>query len=175
MQTIEWADNAGLRELAQQIADELKRRNERLVLAESCSGGLAAAALVTIPGISQWFCGSLVAYRDDSKSRWLEIDSALIAMYTSVSIETTRAMAETALRRTPEADWSAAITGHLGPDLPPHTEQLVHTAVASRSAGNITIQGFASTALHQKGSRQSEQIMAAGYLLVHLYAALTGR
>ena len=50
-----------------------RRRANALVLAESCTGGLAAAALATIPGISRWFCGSAVTYRDQTKIDWLAV------------------------------------------------------------------------------------------------------
>ena len=61
---------------AEVVATRLAERQERLVLAESCTGGLICATLATIPGISQWLCGSSVVYRETTKRDWLGIDDA---------------------------------------------------------------------------------------------------
>ncbi|MFM7928628.1 MAG: CinA family protein, partial [Pirellula sp.] len=49
----------------------LRESNRRIVLAESCTGGLAAAWFTSVPGASDVFCGSMVVYRNDTKSQWL--------------------------------------------------------------------------------------------------------
>ncbi len=126
------------------VAVELKRRDARLVLAESCTGGMAAAALTGIPGISKFFCGSLVVYRDASKSGWLGIDPSLIEKNDAVSPETALAMALRALDITKEAEISASITGHLGPDAPAEQDGLIYIATAIRQAS-----GAAWTEVHK--------------------------
>lgn len=112
----------------------LKRFDQRLVLAESCTAGLVAAQLGGLPGVSDRFCGSLVVYRNDSKIRWLGIDPALLDDPTigPVSAQVTEALARSALARTPEATVAAAITGHLGPGAPSALDGVVYCAIAFR-------------------------------------------
>lgn len=109
----------------------LGRNNLRLVAAESCTGGLLASFLTSIPGASQHFCGSLVVYRDDSKSQWLGVEKKLLddPMITSVSAQVTETLAREALGRTPEASLAFAVTGHLGPNAPANQLGILHTAV----------------------------------------------
>lgn len=112
----------------------LRRFDHRLVLAESCTAGLVASHLGGIPGVSNHFCGSLVVYRNDSKTRWLGIDPAMLQDpdIGPVSQQVTIALAVSALAQTPEATLAGAITGHLGPQSPEHLDGTVYCAVASR-------------------------------------------
>lgn len=100
---------------ANRLASLLKRADRRLVLAESCTGGMVAATLAGIPGISDYLCGSLVVYRNDSKVRWLKVSKKTLKEKGAVSREVAVAMATQALKLTPEANVAGAITGHLGP------------------------------------------------------------
>ena len=119
----------------QRIALLLTDHKHLLVLAESCTGGRLAAELTSIPGASQFFCGSLVVYRDDSKANWLNIPQNLLddPTITSVSPEVTLALAQQTLQKTPEATLALAITGHLGPIAPPKKLGCVHTTILWRS------------------------------------------
>ena len=133
-----WANH--LREEAESLAKTLKRRQACLVLAESCTCGQASAALGTIPGISQFFCGSMVVYQDLSKTQWLGITPCILRQHTSVSAEVTRALAENILKNTSVAHFAASVTGHLGPFSPRapksdrRREGLVFIAIALRMA-----------------------------------------
>ena len=122
------------------LAAILKHTDQKIVLAESCTGGRAAALLTLEPGISGHFCGSAVTYRAETKSQWLNIDSGFIQTHTAESIETTLAMATEVLNRTTEADWSAAVTGHFGPGAPPEKDGIVFIVVARRLAEKIDTQ-----------------------------------
>ena len=117
---------------ASRAAAALQRRQLKIVLAESCTGGLVAAALTAIPGISAHLCGSLVVYRNGSKISWLGISRGLVTHAGSVSSETTLALAKAALQKTAEADLSAAVTGHLGPDAAEDQDGVVFVALAFR-------------------------------------------
>jgi PncC family amidohydrolase len=110
----------------------LESRRDRIVLAESCTAGLVSAALAVTPGISQFLCGSFVTYRESAKTEWLGIDPQSLAAHTAVSSQISEQMARSALLRTHEANWSAAITGYLGPDAPPTIDGQVFVAVAYR-------------------------------------------
>ena len=90
-----------------------------LVLAESCTGGLAAAAVVGVPGASEILAGSFVTYQTASKAAWLSVRADLLADPGPVSRKVAAAMAEGAAAKTPHATVAAAITGHLGPAAPP--------------------------------------------------------
>lgn len=100
---------------AQQVAQLLEESNLRLVLAESCTGGMAASLLTQVPGISVWFCGSAVTYREPTKEQWLKVPQTLLAEFTAESQAASDAMALGVLGETPEADIACSITGHLGP------------------------------------------------------------
>lgn len=127
-------------ELAQAVRDELARRQQRLVLVESCTAGRVAATLGLLPGISQWLCGSLVVYRNASKTAWLGVPASLLddPQQGPVSAAASRWLADAALVRTHEADLAIAITGDVGPHAPPTTDGCVFLAAALRAlqAGN---------------------------------------
>jgi PncC family amidohydrolase len=126
---------------ARELFALLERRRIRLAAAESCTGGGFASALVGVPGVSQWFCGSAVTYRDDTKHRWLGVRAADLAnpAITAVSETVARAMAAGVLERTPEADCALATTGHLGPAAPPGQDGLVYLGFASRMSGGVEV------------------------------------
>ncbi|MBX3441173.1 MAG: CinA family protein [Planctomyces sp.] len=107
----------------------------KLALAESCTAGLAAAALGGIPGGSCWLCGSAVVYRTETKMAWLGVDPPHLVPPEpdSVGAGTSRALAEALLRTTPEADLAATITGHLGPDAPAELDGRIFVQVLQRA------------------------------------------
>lgn len=151
-----------------QLADNLKRlEDQKIVLAESCTCGMAVALLGGVSGISQFLCGSTVTYRIKSKAAWLGIDEQYIETYTAESAETTREMAIGVLEKTPEANWSAAITGHLGPNAPVN-DGVVYVCVAVKawdeedSKEEIYISDESQIQLKSNGriERQTESAMA---------------
>ena len=107
------------RRVADQLADQLEGRNQRIVFAESCTAGLVSATLAQRPGISGWLIGSAVTYRASAKVAWLGVPESTLRQHTAESAQTTAAMARRLLDRTPEADLAVAVTGHLGPGAPP--------------------------------------------------------
>ncbi len=104
-----------LQTAARALAERLEQSNSRVVFAESCTGGLVAASLAGVPGISRFLCGSFVVYRNASKTAWLRVDEKLIDEPGPVSAEVAEALASGALDLTPEADVAVTVTGHLGP------------------------------------------------------------
>jgi competence/damage-inducible protein CinA-like protein len=85
-----------------------------LALAESCSGGLLAARITSLPGASEYLVGGVVAYSNESKTELLGVDPALIDAKGAVSPEVAEAMAVGALARF-GADIAVSITGIAGP------------------------------------------------------------
>lgn len=159
--------------LAQQVADRLRTCRIRLVLAESCTGGLVAARLAGVPGISEFFCGSAVTYRERTKSDWLGIPGEMLVRHTAVSREVTEAMAFEVLARTPEADLAAAVTGHLGPAAPPNLDGTIYTCTVFRSQrANESAMTDLLTAVLTSHSRQDRQQEAADLVFRQIHAAL---
>ena len=101
-------------EAGNQILEILSRDGKTLVTAESCTGGMLAAALTAIPGASQAFYGGYVVYANEAKSRLIGVQPRLIEDYGAVSNQVARAMADGA-RNTAHADFAVAVTGIAGP------------------------------------------------------------
>lgn len=118
--------------LAKAVVDRLADRQMRIVLAESCTGGMVSAELAKVPGVSQWLCGSAVTYRSPTKVQWLGVDAEAIDQYTAVSRQVASQMASGVLDRTTEASISASITGHFGPDAPDGFDGVVFIGIAVR-------------------------------------------
>jgi len=99
---------------ARQLAAALAGRGWMLATAESCTGGLIAAACTDLPGSSDWFERGFVTYSDQAKAELLDVDPALIAAHGAVSEVVARAMAFGAVRHS-RARVSVAVTGIAGP------------------------------------------------------------
>lgn len=125
---------------AARLARALKKSGAQLVLAESCTGGLAAAALAQNPGISGHLCGSAVVYQSETKAQWLKIPRRFLKKHGTESVAVTERLARQLLEQTRHATVSAAITGDLGP-LPAQPEKVgvifVACAIKTRSTTKI--------------------------------------
>lgn len=100
--------------LARLVIDDARERSLRIVTAESCTGGLVAAALCAIPGASDVFERGFVAYTNRAKQELLGISGDLIADLGAVSEPIARMMAEGAIENS-HAHVAVAITGVAGP------------------------------------------------------------
>lgn len=96
------------------IANLLLKKNWFLCTAESCTGGLIAAACTDLAGSSAWFERGFVTYANAAKTELLGVDAALIDAHGAVSEPVARAMATGALRHS-RAQVSVATTGVAGP------------------------------------------------------------
>jgi nicotinamide-nucleotide amidase len=96
------------------LADALRARGWRLATAESCTGGLIAAACTALAGSSDWFERGFVTYSNEAKTELIGVPAGLIAAHGAVSEPVARAMAEGALRHS-RADIAVAVTGIAGP------------------------------------------------------------
>lgn len=109
-----------------------------LATAESCTGGLIAGLITSVPGSSDILNCGFVTYSNDAKTRLIGVSAELITLHGAVSEEVARAMAEGALAHS-GADVSIAVTGVAGPGggtaLKP--VGLVHCAAARR--GHTTL------------------------------------
>jgi nicotinamide-nucleotide amidase len=96
------------------LAAALKARQWRLATAESCTGGLIAAACTALAGSSDWFERGVVSYSNEAKVELLGVPERLIKRHGAVSAEVARAMAEGMLQRS-LAQIAVAVTGIAGP------------------------------------------------------------
>jgi len=94
---------------------QLVVRRETLATAESLTGGLVAATVVEIPGVSSVYRGGLVAYATELKHDLAYVPAELLAERGPVDPDVASALAEGARRRC-GADWGVATTGVAGPD-----------------------------------------------------------
>jgi len=98
----------------QQLAALLLQRQLTLATAESCTGGMIAAACTDLAGSSEWFERGFVTYSNAAKHEMLGVDAALIATHGAVSEPVACAMAAGALQHA-RAQVSVAVTGIAGP------------------------------------------------------------
>ncbi len=100
--------------LVTELADLLIEKSWSVTTAESCTGGLVAAALTDIAGSSAWFNQGVVSYANRAKVELLGVDNALLVQYGAVSQEVVEAMAAGALARA-NANVAVAVSGIAGP------------------------------------------------------------
>ena len=103
-----------LRPEVQALAVALRGRGWRIATAESCTGGLIAAACTQVAGSSDWFERGFVTYSNAAKTELLGVDAALIEAHGAVSEPVARALVLGALQRAP-VDLAVAVTGIAGP------------------------------------------------------------
>ena len=130
---------------AERLAVALKARGERLATAESCTGGLVAAACTALAGSSDWFERGFVSYSNEAKAELLGVPPALIAAHGAVSEAVALSMAEGALAHS-RATLALAVTGIAGPG----------GAVPGKPVGTVWL------AWGRAGALRSERLQLAG-------------
>jgi nicotinamide-nucleotide amidase len=101
--------------LARRVVAENAEAGRKVALAESCTGGLVAAAITEIPGSSAVLDRGFVTYSNEAKREMLGVADDIIDTFGAVSIACVWAMAQGALKRS-GADVAVAISGVAGPD-----------------------------------------------------------
>ena len=97
------------------LQEVLRRRRLTIAVAESCTGGLLAAALTELPGSSESFLGGMVTYANEAKIEVLGVDEAMIGAHGAVSAVVAAQMARGATTVF-GADVGIGVTGIAGPD-----------------------------------------------------------
>jgi nicotinamide-nucleotide amidase len=100
--------------LVADLADALRARGWHLASAESCTGGMIAAACTDLAGSSDWFERGVVSYSNEAKIELLGVSAALLAQHGAVSEPVARAMVD-GVQRSSGADLAVAVTGIAGP------------------------------------------------------------
>jgi len=98
-----------------QLGKQLLANDQMIATAESCTGGLVAAAITSVAGSSSWFDRGFVTYSNEAKQEMLGIQADTLSEFGAVSEETAREMAAGALLLS-YAQISVSITGIAGPD-----------------------------------------------------------
>ncbi len=126
---------------AELVIRNFRRQGLTLLMAESCTGGLAAACLTEVPGASDVVEGGFVTYSNHAKTAMAGVPADLIDEHGAVSQAVARAMAEGSLRRL-EASVAVSITGVAGPSggSPDKPVGLVHIAAARQGVATLHVE-----------------------------------
>jgi nicotinamide-nucleotide amidase len=157
--------------LSTELAVLLKQNQFKITVAESCTGGLLAAAITAISGSSDYFDGGLITYSNEAKAEWLEVPQAALQQHGAVSEQTARAMVEGALHRSNgRAQVAVAITGIAGP-----TGGVAHKPVGTVCfAWKIAQHPVVLITQQFVGDRESVRAQATIFALKHLIELLRG-
>jgi nicotinamide-nucleotide amidase len=156
---------------AHEVIQKARASGLQIAVAESLTGGMVSSALVDVPGASEVFRGSVVAYNSLIKNQLLGVDAALLATSGPVCAEVASAMAEGAGERF-GADIAVATTGVAGPDPDPMSGQapgVVFIAVSGTHLGTIVRE------IHVTGDRADIRAGATRAALQALSDALSMR
>ncbi len=100
--------------LTEQILEIAREKDLKVAVAESCTGGLLAATMTAVPGVSHMFVAGFVTYSNEAKREMLGVKKRTLDAHGAVSEEVAREMAEGALRHS-QADIAVSTTGIAGP------------------------------------------------------------
>jgi nicotinamide-nucleotide amidase len=157
---------------AEKLAALLKERRETIVIAESSTGGLISAALLSVPGASAYFLGGAVVYTLRARRALLDIQDAAATGMRGASEPYALLMARTARERF-SATWSIAESGATGPNGNRYGDAAGHTclAVAGLVERSITLE----TGSSDRVANMRAFAAAALDLLAESIAAVTRR
>jgi PncC family amidohydrolase len=139
-----------------------------VALAESCTGGMVAAALTAVPGSSGYVLGGVVSYADEAKRDLLGVDPALLATHGAVSAEVARAMA-TGARARFGSTVAASVTGIAGPDGGTADKPVGLTYVGVADAHGAEVRRFV-----WRGGREANRLDSTRAVIEALIARLGG-
>lgn len=143
-------------QLAEQVVKRLTERGATLSTAESCTGGLIAAAVTEVPGASRVFRYGWVTYCNAAKVQLLHVPTELIEQYSVVSEPVVKAMADSA-RAQAGADYALAVSGNAGPTAPVGEPPVGTVCIALAAPGGTC----SSTIIRPGLSRRDFRLMVA--------------
>lgn len=150
--------------LARAVGERLMDRGWMFSCAESCTGGLLAAAMTDTPGSSQWFDRGVVTYSNAAKQDLLRVHADTLERFGAVSEETAMEMAAGMLGAAPPSDLAVSTTGIAGPDggTPGKPVGLVCFGFATRTSQGVVTR--AETRVFA-GDRQAVRAAAVAFAL----------
>lgn len=146
----------------------LRERNLKIALAESCTGGLIGSRLTDVPGSSEYFLGSIVAYAYEAKASLLGVSWDTLNSRGAVSRETVLEMARGA-RDALDTDIAVSVSGIAGPGGGTPDKPVGTTWIALVAADGEWTQMFQFS-----GDREQNKSLAADAALQMLLDYLTG-
>ncbi|MFN3821305.1 MAG: competence/damage-inducible protein A [bacterium] len=152
--------------LEEVVLKMLTEKGWRLALAESCTGGLLASRLISVPGASEVVDRGFITYSNESKMEELGVDGEIIERYGAVSEECARSMAEGA-RKYSGGEMAISITGIAGPTggSPTKPVGLVFIGISHPQGTEVFRHQFV-------GDREENRRRSAWAALVHLWQIL---
>ena len=127
--------------IEEHIGNLLKDSKKTLCTAESVTGGKIASTIVSVPGSSAYFNGSIVAYSSKMKQELLHVSSETIKKYSVVSSNVVEEMAISAMKKT-NSDYAIAVTGNAGPTSDKTSIAVGIVFIAIASAKGIVVEEF---------------------------------
>lgn len=135
--------------LIEQLSGALRQQSACMATAESCTGGMIAAACTDVSGSSEWFDRGFVTYSNNAKTDMLGVDPTLLAQHGAVSEPVAAAMAAGA-RLAAKVSYAVAVTGVAGP-----TGGSADKPVGTVWFGWATPAGVSTERMHFDGDRQA--------------------
>ena len=160
------SQDAQIQALCAQLAQILLQQHWKLVTAESCTGGMIAAACTDLAGSSAWFERGFVTYSNAAKTELLGVPADLIAQHGAVSDAVVRAMVKGAVARS-HAQVAVAVTGVAGP-----TGGSAAKPVGTVWFGFATPSGVVTEMLCFEGDRAAVRTATVCHALTRLVALL---
>jgi nicotinamide-nucleotide amidase len=154
--------------LAERLQGICLGRGLTVALAESCTGGMVAAALTEVPGSSGYFLGGVVSYADEAKAALLGVPEPALRAHGAVSAQVAVAMAAGARTRF-EAALAISITGIAGPDGGSAAKPVGLTYVGLADAAGTEVRRFAFTG-DRAANREAAARAALEWLIEHAEA-----
>lgn len=147
--------SAGDESMDEVVVRLLRGNGCSLALAESCTGGMIAQRMTSVPGSSGCFLEGAVTYGNQAKTRVLGVSQELLADYGAVSSEVAIAMAD-GIRRASGSDLSLAVTGIAGPEGGSDEKPVGTVFIALSSRDRCQVRRF-----HFHGSREEIRVMTS--------------
>ncbi|MFT0850190.1 nicotinamide-nucleotide amidohydrolase family protein [Achromobacter sp. F4_2707] len=156
--------NEEIAQLSRALGEHLASKGWMFSCAESCTGGLLAAAMTDIPGSSQWFDRGIVSYSNAAKEDLLDVHADTLERFGAVSEETAMEMAAGVLANAPLSHMAISTTGIAGPDgaTPGKPVGMVCFGFATRAGQGVVTR--AETRVFQ-GDRQAVRTAAVKFAL----------
>ncbi len=155
-------------ELAAQLGAHCVRSKMIVSGAESCTGGLIAAAITSVSGSSQWFDRGFVTYSNEAKMQMLGVNAKTLEVFGAVSEQTAGEMARGALGNS-RATIAFSVTGVAGP-----TGGTATKPVGMVCFGFATLNGVGTMVQHFTGDRENVRAQSAVFVLQKMIAISRG-